>query len=366
MNEKQIKEKIKEKVLETLNHFCNQGKELCLPVPIKAIAKSFYNVKVIPYSIHMKKFGMTIDEMYRYSGTKDAYTDFNADTNQYVIYYNDLDKNIKESYRYRWNIAHELGHIVLHHHNNQKTKLLRNHMSNAEYENLEYEADWFASYILVPYAIINILISSVNEKLIKFICNVSINAAKYRKADFYKWSASRSEYDSYDTSLLKIFSHKKVCNKCKVILNDDYIYCHMCGEENNISTYYKNSFRKEFESIMKYPKLNSYNGILTECPICKNEEIIDGAKFCHICGAPMKNMCYFERDYGEITQCSEAFDNPVPTNARYCPYCGSRTLFLVKGLLKEWNRGYDTPMTYTNGYNETDDFDKIVNSPAPF
>ncbi|MDE5768187.1 MAG: ImmA/IrrE family metallo-endopeptidase [Oscillospiraceae bacterium] len=360
MNKKQIKQK----VLETLNHFCNQGKELCLPIPIKAIAKSFHNIRVIPYSIHMKRSGMTIDEMYKHSGTKDAYTDFNADTNQYVIYYNDMDKIINESYRYRWSIAHELGHIVLRHHNNQKTKLFRNRISKTEYKNLEYEADWFASYILVPYAILDILICPINEVLIKSICNISLGAAKYRKVDFYKWTASRSEYDFYDTSLLKIFSHKKVCNKCKVILNDDYTYCHVCGKKNNI--YYKNSFRKEYESVMKYQKLNSYNGILTRCPICDNEEIVENAKFCHICGAPMENLCFNDENFGEIIQCSEAADKSIPTNARYCPYCGSSSLFFVKGLLKEWTKEYNTQTTYANGYTKTDDFDKIMNSPAPF
>ncbi len=33
-----------------------------------------------------------------------------------VFYYNDIEPNIVNSNRVRWNLAHELGHIILGHH----------------------------------------------------------------------------------------------------------------------------------------------------------------------------------------------------------------------------------------------------------
>lgn len=57
--------------------------------------------------------------------SKDACTDFYANKNLYYIYYNDVDASVTTSNRYRWNIAHELGHILLKHHvNNQKQEFL--------------------------------------------------------------------------------------------------------------------------------------------------------------------------------------------------------------------------------------------------
>lgn len=137
MNKKQIKQV----VLDTLTQYHNLGNELQLPVPIKKIAKSYSNIRVIPYSKFIEDNNFTLEEMYQYAGSKDGFTDFNAKLGLYLICYNDIDPNIKFSYRYRWNIAHELGHVLLNHHSNIKTRLFRNKLKLWEYKILEDEAD---------------------------------------------------------------------------------------------------------------------------------------------------------------------------------------------------------------------------------
>lgn len=332
MNKKQIK-KI---VLDTLIRYRHLGNELQLPVPIKSIAKSFPNIRVIPYSRFMRDQHYSLKQMCEYAGSNDASTDFNAKLGLYLIYYNDIDSNIKASYRYRWNIAHELGHVLLNHHSNIKTRLFRNSLNPREYKILEKEADWFASYILVPHAILQELNTKLDSSLIHMYCNISIEAANYRQKDFEKWKRNKFN-DMYDKEILKVFSFCKVCEHCKVTLSNHYNYCPICGSDRYIKKYYTNPNRK-FGDIMKYTKLDNKNGTLIRCPICNNEEIVEGAEFCHICGSPVVNRCIYDViDQDEIVQCSQAQQSPIPVNARYCPYCDSITTFFSKGVLKAWN-----------------------------
>ena len=76
---------------------------------IKYIAKQLPNCRVIPYSKQMQKMKLTYGEMINYANTKDAFTDYYYKEDMYIIYYNDLDDGFNKCYRYRWNIAHELG-----------------------------------------------------------------------------------------------------------------------------------------------------------------------------------------------------------------------------------------------------------------
>jgi Zn-dependent peptidase ImmA (M78 family) len=333
MNKKQIKRV----ALEALKRYHEKGNELFLPVPIKKICKSYKNIRLISYSKYMANHGITLSEMYDIAGSKDAVTDCLVDLNRYIIYYNDVDKSIVKSYRYRWNIAHELGHILLKHHSNKKTRLFRNQLNNAEYKQLEREADWFASYILVPHSVISEVIHD-NDKLdIKEICKVSSGATKYRQEDFLEWSKMNIQYNDYDRKLLDIFEYQHYCRNCHSLLPKHFVSCPICGSIQELVRYYKNSYRK-LENVMKYEELDNTNGVLNVCPHCQNEEIIKNTLYCHICGTMIVNKCCNSFDaQGVPIQCQDAELEPIPVNARYCPYCGSKTIFLHNNILKEWN-----------------------------
>ena len=132
------RQEIKQAVYNTLQNYQQSN----IPVKIKAITRSFPNIRLVSYSKHMKKENLSYDAMIDFTGTKDACTDYYAMVNFYIIYYNDIDRNITTSNRYRWNIAHELGHIMLNHHiTHKKTRIFRNELSNSEYNELEEEAD---------------------------------------------------------------------------------------------------------------------------------------------------------------------------------------------------------------------------------
>lgn len=79
----------------------------------------------------------------------------------------------------------------------------------------------------------------------------------------------------------------------------------------------------------KYTIPTDKNGYLTECPVCKNTEFSDNAKYCRVCGLNRLNICTESEDYGK--------PHVNPSNARYCEICGAVTTFFHLNLLLPWN-----------------------------
>lgn len=309
---------IKETVYNALLHSntCN------LPIKIKAIVRSYKNIRLISYSKHMKKFNISYEKMKTYAQTKDAFTDYYTSKNLYCIYYNDLDTNIVTSNRYRWNIAHELGHVLLDHHKtNDKTRIFRCTLSDKEYNILEEEADYFAQLILVPHAALYGL--KINDaRSLKIICKISNPASRKRYYEYHHWLLSPATPDEYDKRIFCYyynFIYKRQCKTCGASFIQRYgKYCSICG----------NKTIQWGDGNMIYPKLETYeNGKLLECPRCKNEETNLEGDYCQICGRSIVNYCSSD-------DCSK---NPLPSNARYCPICGNHSTFYDLGFLNDWN-----------------------------
>lgn len=91
-----------------------------------------------------------------------------------VIFYDDT----KPKTRQRFSIAHEIGHIVLHLHNQTGPTVLNREIS-CDDNPLESEANIFASRILAPLCVLHYInVSSAEE--ISEICNISLIAAQIR------------------------------------------------------------------------------------------------------------------------------------------------------------------------------------------
>nr|WP_302597638.1 ImmA/IrrE family metallo-endopeptidase [uncultured Cellulosilyticum sp.] len=314
-----------------------------LPLNIKHITKSLNNCRLITYSKFMKTHNMSYEEMLNYAGTIDAFTDYYAESDKYVIYYNDLDSKIMSSNRYRWNIAHELGHVMLmHHKQNNKSRLFRNTLSNREYKLLEYEADYFASYILVPYAALSKLKIRTKYDIAKY-CKISDYASQYRFIDYVKWNI-RSVFDSYDNSILKFFYSSIYQKKCLIcshyFISQTAVYCPICGNKN---------FKRKKDENMEYENeyiLDENGKVVDECVLCRNTDLPSEGVFCKICGKPVVNKC-------TNPQCC----TPAQGNARYCIHCGSKTTFFKHELLYSWDYHplNSSSQFATTNFNEYDD-----------
>ena len=348
------KAEIKKAVLNTLRA-C--GKPLGLPVPIKSIVKSaFPNVRLIPFSTQMKRRKISYEEMLTFAGTSDACTDYCADSDLYIIYYNDVKKSKITSNRYLWNIAHELGHVALgHHKKHTESRIFRNEISNELYSEIEAEANMFAAYILVPH----IVISCVTDKKhidIKTLCKVSEAASGIRNEEMQAWGR-RNQAEQYDFELLGFFSYyaekhayskasktwlnkHRACPRCFAIIEHRMMsHCQICGQR--LTGHYEME-----KHIMSYSKiiLDDQDRAL-ECPVCHNTDLAPHGNFCVICGSSLVNLCSVGIDPPPYDSACHNFE-PLPGNARYCPYCGAKSTFLERGILFPWD------------YNEGNDYDE--------
>lgn len=333
--------------------------DLSLPLKIKALCKSYSNIRLIPFSTHMERRNLTYKEMLEYCETSDSCVDYYVKEDKYIVYYNDIEKhNIIDSNRYRWNIAHELGHILLNHHKmNNKTRIFRSTLTNAEYDYLENEADYFTQLVLVPHIVLYAF-KIQNAVHIKNLCKISNPASRKRYYEYQIWKSNMQKDDPYDKPLFFLyhdFVYKKECLICGAhLIQKIGNYCPICGNKNSLQW---------GDGKMIYLKLKTYdNGKLSECPICKNEETdLDGG-YCQICGTYLINHCTNQN-------CQNA--EPLPSNARYCPICGSPSIFYRDKILKEWNyKEDDLPtndgfMNIPDGINENLSFSDI-NEELPF
>ena len=322
---------------------------MTLPVNIKAIIKHYSYIRLIPYSTHMRRHNLTYPEMLSHANTPDACTNLLTIDNQkkYLIFYNDIDKNINLSNRYRWNIAHELGHILMCHLElNDKTRIFRSQLSDFEYDSLEEEADYFASLLLAPYSAIYLFDVSVDS--IMKMCAISRPASKRRFYDFQRWKLSsihkKEFYDKFIFQHYYSFIFKKRCTTCQAVVVQHYgKYCPICGTKSLIRG----------DGLMVYPKHETdENGRLKKCIRCQNEEL-HGA-FCHICGSIVDNHCHYahsDDNYDEHhTHCTHT--EPLPSNSRFCHICGGISTFSTHEVLEHWNKETFPPYEIPDGIDE--------------
>lgn len=159
--------------------FLIKNKVKKLPLDLEEICKN-NNYLLIPindYTNH-KFIRQKIDE--------EAYTTIYNDT--YMIFYK--SDNID---RCRFSVAHEIGHIVLHHIDALNCK---------EYER---QANMFASRILMPMCVLHEL-HITNSKDIEQLCRVSAQSAKYRFVRYQMLKKRKRFYTSpLEQKVLKNF-----------------------------------------------------------------------------------------------------------------------------------------------------------------
>ena len=204
----------------------------------------------------------------------DAVCYYEIKTNRYIILYNDLDLVKMNCFRYRFSIAHELGHIFLRHLNDERSRIFRGSFSKKEYDELEEEADQFAAYILCPYAAFTDLeVLSVGR--LSSICHLSKFASERRYAEYMEWfnnktltGAKSIKFDWFDILLRKKFAVKRYCQKCKRVMDFDN-YCKICGDRLDLVPLVKEENNMIYSNI----EINE-NHKAVKCPQCENEHSV--------------------------------------------------------------------------------------------
>ncbi|MGL5440777.1 MAG: ImmA/IrrE family metallo-endopeptidase, partial [Filifactoraceae bacterium] len=216
---------------------------------------------------------------------------------------------------------HEIGHIYLNHFIDfDETILARSKLKEKDYKILEHEANCFARNVLCPAPLVKHLKLNTPEKISSYF-NITIPAAETRLG-LLKCDLKHINSNVYDLVIYMFndFINKRVCLKCKSSIQDSsYKFCNVCGHNRLIWG----------DGTVKYKSLdlNKLNKT-TNCPTCGNEETDIPGEYCQICGDNITNSCS-----NESGNCTNYYLNG---NSRYCPFCGSKSTFLINDILKEW------------------------------
>lgn len=314
---------------------------------IRLIKKKHILLTTVDEYIEFRKY---THETRPYITINDGRSFYDVKRNVYMIVYN----SHKKQQRIRFTLAHELGHILLGHLDNELTEIDRGGISNELYQKFEDEADTFAGNLLAPPILIYEKIKTNKQFVVESVCKhfaLSYNAVKYfRQEDFFEWI--KTPPTATEKIILYNYRnriHPLHCNFCNTqIFGKNFEFCPMCG---------KKLFKERYDSSMTYSRIELDEHMKAQvCPKCQNEEILSEGEYCHICGSILVNKCQqeiFDGDFGStVAPCCDASER-LPGSARYCPYCGSETTFLQQGILKPWDNFILPPPKIQSSYNTT-------------
>ncbi len=311
--------------VEKAYEFLEKFNIISYPIDIeKIIRKEEWGIT--PYSLIMEELNYDRDTVIRCLRSEDGYTQLDDDN--YSIAYND---DPKLGARKRFTLMHEVGHIYLNHLKDfDMTLLYRGSLSKEENKVLENEANVFARNVLVPVSIYLNLKDKSPTNVAQYF-GISLSAAQTRinfiNTDYN--SLLNLNLSQKSILIFKKFINKRKCFICNVQLFEKNVYCSICGNKNTL---------KWGDGKLNYKEYFTNNdGFLEECIHCKNESI--KGNFCHICGSPTKNFCsgYYAEDNYDTCCHSE----PLSGNARFCPDCGSESIFYKRKILPSWKIEYE-------------------------
>lgn len=67
-----------------------------------------------------------------------------------------------------------------------------------------------------------------------------------------------------------------------------------------------------------------------KCLVCNFDNHVEEAEYCQNCGASLINFC--SNDFCDL---NNGDNSPLNSQAHYCPYCGSPSLFKESGYFDE-------------------------------
>ena len=177
-----------------------------------------------------------------------------------------------------------------------------------------------AKYFNVSYGVIKNRINSLETEILQYKKGKSINSLVV---------ISKSKAISLGLDSFKI--KQLYCNKCLSIIDNNYNYCPICGNDLINHSFFKQRKRKGAGFMIYKNKVElDENKKAKICPRCGNEEILEGS-YCKICGLELFNRCS-NFDENNWSGCGEVCDG----NARYCHKCGATTTYYNLNIIPDY------------------------------
>lgn len=177
-----------------------------------------------------------------------------------------------------------------------------------------------AEYFNVSYSVIKNRINNLENEILQYKKGTNINSLVV---------ISKSKAISLGLNSFKI--KQLYCNNCLSIINDNYNYCPICGNDLINHTFFKQKKRKGAGFMIYKNEVElDENKKAKICPRCGNEEILEGP-YCKICGLELFNRC-INYDENNWDGCGEVCD----ANARFCHKCGSKTSYYNLNIMSDY------------------------------
>lgn len=264
----------------------------------------------------------------------------------------------REKCMQNFDCMHELIHYFFH--DISYCQLMCSEKTIKQDSYIEWQANEGAAQFLVPYQIFIPKYLELEDKYAKSnwddlsieelskyfnvsygviknrINNLETEILQYKRGRDIKALTLISKSKAISLGLDKFKVEQLYCKKCLNIIDDEYSYCPICGNDLTNNSIFKQKKRKGagFMIYKNEIEVDEY-GKIKICPRCHNEEILEGP-YCKICGLELINRCssYVENDWtSSLNGCNEVCD----TNARYCHKCGCETTFYKNKLLCDYN-----------------------------
>lgn len=323
------------------------------PVSLKKILR-YFHIILMSYEDYCRDYGCDMKTCLLFFG-KDGATVKRP--GGYMILYN---KQASPKERIRFTLAHELGHIVLKHHNELGDDVLKRFgVDKTLYDVMEDEANCFARNLLCPALAVKKVLyahgfrySEYDERQKRYVwlkvhTEDCLPGLPDNLTDFYLIkqsflvtpSAARIRCGLLRLDLNKPLNHELStyinemrftaqwrCQNCGALRRDGSDYCYHCGSRNRFGLITGEAPSHVPVSI-KYARFR-----YSVCPVCGNADIADDANYCIICGNPVSNPCMPRRIRNRsisrllsLVKSDTVHLNPPGT--RYCLSCGAKTVY---------------------------------------
>ena len=331
-----------------------------LPIRIKSIIREIPNLYLKKYSTFAKEQNLTTNEVASLVGSEEGalWSRKKGDEYIYVILYNDQVANTE---RVRFTLAHELGHFMLKHaEQSDSTILNRYSLTHTEHDNLEKEANFFARNLLVPLPLTFQYLdrlTKIDAIMISETFQVSNSVAKYvvKNINSMRINNIFGLTHPLTTSFIPYIKEDVgyyYCENCYVLSSPFAKYCHLCrvkfkeiAEADRLQNYMICRAERSIQNL-KYKEIELDNdSIAYQCPVCENEDLIEDAKVCQVCGTFVQNVCLghnplevdeFLRPIHAIRHEGEGCSALLHGDARYCHECAGVSSFKYQGILTHW------------------------------